>query len=135
MSVSRSFLSTLASLRNAPVLSQGLREMSSKASRKAESYKQGAPSISPIGGNRVSVHEHTTIVNDEIDEYETTNKVDDELRNHEKALAQDAARAASEYGEEPVHLHSSPKYNKVTIMHQQQTKKSSSISSKPKSNE
>ncbi|KAJ1734647.1 hypothetical protein LPJ72_002254 [Coemansia sp. Benny D160-2] len=89
------------------------------------------PLISPIGGNRISVHEHQTVINDETagdlrepESVDARNKNDAELppdeglRNHERAVAEDAAAAASASADEDsVHfVSSSPKYSRINVM-------------------
>ncbi|KAJ1662134.1 hypothetical protein EV178_006129 [Coemansia sp. RSA 1646] len=90
---------------------------------KADKHKQDAPCISSIGGHRISVHEHETIVNDETEQIEFSSseeKVDKQVREHERAVAQEAAKAASDSSKDTVNLMSSPKYSRINVMSQDQ---------------
>ncbi|KAJ2658458.1 hypothetical protein IWW48_004038 [Coemansia sp. RSA 1200] len=104
-----------------------------KRRSKDNSNDDDVPLISPIGGNRISVHEHQTVINDETtgdlkepeavdarngNESDDALPPDEGLRNHEKAVAEDAAAAASASADEDsVHfVSSSPKYSRINVM-------------------
>ncbi|KAJ2402630.1 hypothetical protein GGI23_000580 [Coemansia sp. RSA 2559] len=99
------------------------------AKRTDSKYKQDAPIISPIGGNKVSVHEHETIVNDETDPTEldsgnSEEKVDKQVRDHEREIAREAARAASDASTDTVNVMSpSSKRSRVNVMSQNDQQK------------
>ncbi|KAJ2846148.1 hypothetical protein GGI22_006333, partial [Coemansia erecta] len=90
---------------------------------------QDVPIISPIGGNKVSVHEHETIVNDETDQTEldsgnSEEKVDKQVRDHEREIAREAARAASDASTDTVNVMSpSSKRSRVNVMSQNDQQK------------
>ncbi|KAJ1792748.1 hypothetical protein LPJ59_004806 [Coemansia sp. RSA 2399] len=87
-------------------------------------YKQDVPIISPIGGNKISVHEHETIVNDETEQTAFDNgnreeKVDKQVRDHEREIAREAVRAASDASTDTVNVMSpSSKRSRVNVMSQ-----------------
>ncbi|KAJ2522789.1 hypothetical protein GGI11_000114 [Coemansia sp. RSA 2049] len=102
-----------------------------KKKKKKKSSDDDVPLISPIGGNRISVHEHQTVINDEtagdirepksVDaKHDAELPPDEGLRNHERAVAEDAAAAASASAsadEDSVHfVSSSPKYSRINVM-------------------